>query len=112
MFKILETQKKDYKMNTQLTLEQVKTIQASFINKVYGWMCLALALTGFVAMRTASSEVMHSLVFGSRFGFLGLIIFELGIVWWMSSSIQKISSNLAIGLFLLYSAINGLTLLF
>lgn len=97
-------------MNTQLTLEQVKTIQASFINKVYGWMCLALALTGFVAMRTASSEVMLSLVFGSRFGFLGLIIFELGIVWWISSSIQKISSNLAIGLFLLYSAINGLTL--
>lgn len=94
----------------QLTADQAKTIQASFINKVYAWMCLALSITGFIALRTVNSEMLLGLIFGSSFGLIGLIIVELGIVFWMSKNIDRISSNLAIGLFLLYSALNGLTL--
>lgn len=97
-------------MYTQLTADQVRTLQTSFINKVYAWMCLALTLTGFVALRTVSSETMLNLIFGTQFGLLGLIIVEVGIVIWMVSAINRMSSNLAIGLFLLYSALNGLTL--
>ena len=97
-------------MQAQLSAEQVRTIQASFINKVYAWMCLALAITGFVAMRTVTSDVMLNMIFGTQFGFLGLIIVEIGIVIWLSRNISTMSSNMAIGLFLLYSALNGLTL--
>ena len=97
-------------MYTQLTADQVKTLQTTFINKVYAWMCLALTLTGFVALRTVSSETMLNLIFGTQFGLIGLIVVEVGIVIWMVSAIDRISSNLAIGLFLLYSALNGLTL--
>ncbi|MBO6524776.1 MAG: Bax inhibitor-1/YccA family protein [Balneolaceae bacterium] len=97
-------------MYTQLTADQVKTLQTSFINKVYAWMCLALTVTGFVALRTVTSETLLSLIFGSQFGLIGLIIVELGIVFWMVSNIDRMSSNMAIGLFLLYSALNGLTL--
>ncbi len=97
-------------MYTQLTADQVKSLQISFINKVYAWMCLALAITGFVALRTVSSETMMSLILGSQFGFIGLMIVEIGLVVWMVSAINRISSNMAIGLFLLYSALNGLTL--
>ncbi|MEO1021775.1 MAG: Bax inhibitor-1/YccA family protein [Bacteroidota bacterium] len=100
-------------MNTQhLSAEQAKTVQASFINKVYGWMSLALVLTGFVAARTASSEAMTQLIFGNPVLLYGLIFAELGLVIWMSAAINRISSNTAIGLFLLYSALNGLTLSF
>jgi hypothetical protein len=94
----------------QLTAEQVQAVQISFINKVYAWMALALTITGFIAYRTASSETMINLVFGIPFGFWILIIIELGLVWKLSRSIQEMSSNMAIGLFLLYSALNGLTL--
>lgn len=97
-------------MQTQLTTQQVQTIQATFINKVYAWMCLALTVTGFIAYRTAQSEALLGLVFGNNIILIGLIIFELGIVFWMSKNIAKISSNMAIGLFILYSALNGLTL--
>ena len=97
-------------MYTQLTADQVKTLQTSFINKVYAWMCLALTVTGFVALRTVTSETLLNLIFGTQFGLLGLIIVELGIVFWMVSNINRMSSNMAIGLFLLYSALNGLTL--
>ncbi len=97
-------------MYSQLTAEQAHTLQVSFINKVYAWMCLALTLTGFVAMRTVTSETLLNLIFGTQFGFMGLVIVELGIVFWMVSAINRMSSNMAIGLFLLYSALNGLTL--
>lgn len=97
-------------MQAQLTAQQAESIQASFFNKVYAWMCLALALTGFIAMRTVQSDALLNIIFGNQIVFFGLIIAELGIVFWMSSAIARISSNMAILLFLLYSALNGLTL--
>lgn len=97
-------------MNTQqLTAEQVKSIQTSFINKVYGWMALALAITGFVALRTASSDSLINLIAGNQIIFFGIILAELGLVIWLSSSIQSMNATRAITVFLLYSALNGLT---
>ncbi|NET31731.1 MAG: Bax inhibitor-1/YccA family protein [Cyanothece sp. SIO1E1] len=97
-------------MQAQLTAQQVQTIQANFINKVYAWMFLALSVTGFIAYRTVQSESLVFLIAGNPILFWGLIIAELGIVFWLSSSIMRMTSNMAIGLFLLYSALNGLTL--
>lgn len=97
-------------MQTQISVQQTNIVQVSFINKVYAWMCLALTVTGFIAFRTAQSQTLLQLVFGNSIILIGLFIVELGIVFWMSKNIAKISSNMAIGLFLLYSALNGLTL--
>ncbi|MAL17105.1 MAG: hypothetical protein CL670_06095 [Balneola sp.] len=97
-------------MNTQhLTAEQVKSVQASFINKVYGWMALALALTGFVALRTADSG-FASTVAQNQILFFGIALAEIGLVVWLSSRINSMNASMAIGLFLLYSALNGLTM--
>lgn len=96
-------------MNTQqLTAEQVKSIQVSFINKVYGWMALALAITGFVALRTANSGLID-IIAGNQILFFGILLGELGLVFWLSSSINNMNATKAISLFLLYSALNGLT---
>ncbi len=97
-------------MYTQLTADQVKSLQTSFINKVYAWMCLALTVTGFVALRTASSEALMSMLFGSPIIIMVLFVALLGLVYWISSAIDRMSSNMAIGLFMLYSALNGLIL--
>ena len=97
-------------MQTQISVQQTNIVQVSFINKVYAWMCLALTVTGFIAFRTVQSQTLLQLVFGNSIILIGLFIVELGIVFWMSKNIAKISSNMAIGLFLLYSALNGLTL--
>jgi len=97
-------------MNTQqLTAEQVKSIQATFINKVYGWMALALAITGFVALRVASSESLVNTIASNQILFFGIIIAEVGLVIWLSSAIESMNATRAITLFLLYSALNGLT---
>ncbi len=97
-------------MNTHhLTAEQVKTIQAGFINKVYGWMALALAVTGFVALRTADSGFVQTIA-QNQILFFGILIAEIGLVIWLSGSINKMNASKAIGLFILYSALNGLTM--
>lgn len=96
----------------QLTAEEVKSIQTTFINKVYVWMGLALTVTGIVAMRVAESGAFMGMFTGtsSAMPFYLLIIAELGLVWWLSSRIDKMSSGFATALFVLYSALNGVTL--
>jgi len=91
-------------------IESIPTVEADFMQKVYLWMTFALTLTGFVAYRTTQSEFLLELIFSSSFGFIGLILVELALVFWISSGIQRMSSNMAIGLFLLYSVLNGMTL--
>ncbi len=97
-------------MQSRTYLESIPTVEADFMQKVYLWMTFALTLTGFVAYRTTQSEFLLELIFSSSFGFIGLIIGELALVFWISSGIQRMSSNMAIGLFLLYSVLNGMTL--
>jgi FtsH-binding integral membrane protein len=97
-------------LQSKTYIESIPTVEADFMQKVYLWMTLALSLTGFVAYRTTQSEFLLGLIFGSSFGFIGIILVELALVFWISSGIQRLSSNMAIGLFLLYSVLNGFTL--
>ncbi len=95
-----------------LDAEQVQREQISFINRVYAWMGGALLLTALVAMVTASSPALLQLIFGSKFLFYGLLFGELGLVWYLSSSIQRMSASAATAWFLGYAFLNGLTLSF
>ena len=88
----------------------IKSYQAVFITKVYNWMALALLITGLVAYYTASTPSLMTAILGSKILFFGLIIGELALVVYLTRSINKLSRNAAIGAFLLYSVLNGLTM--
>ncbi|WP_303720110.1 Bax inhibitor-1/YccA family protein [Malonomonas rubra] len=90
---------------TQVTL----TTTSGFFPKVYGWMTAGLALTALSAFLTLSSQSLLNLVFSNRLVFYGLIIGELGLVFTMSAAINRISAMTATMMFLLYSALNGVT---
>lgn len=82
----------------------------TFIQRVYQWMAIGLALTGFTAYGASSNmALMRGLAGG---GFLFLMVAELGLVIWLSASIMKISAQAAMIGFLVYSVLNGLTLSF
>lgn len=98
----------EYQQNYAESAE-LKSLQAAFITKVYGWMFLALMITGIVAMLTASSEAMLQLVLGSRMNFYILFAVQIGLVIGISWGINRISSMVATLLFLLYSVVTGLT---
>jgi len=81
----------------------------AFMRGVYQWMGLGLLLTAGVAWAMSSSS-MAEIVYGNSFLFFGLIIAELILVFVISGAINRLSSAMASGLFLLYSALNGVTL--
>lgn len=84
--------------------------QQHFITKVYAWMCGALALTGVTAYYFSLQQKIMNVIFGNWLYFWGIVIIELALVWKLASSIDKMSVQAATGTFLLYSAINGLTM--
>lgn len=92
------------------TPEQIKAEQASFMTKVYGWMTSALIVTGFISMFVASSPELLVTIVGNKLFFYGLLIAEIGIVWWLSSRVQSMSANTATLWFFLYAILNGMTL--
>ena len=94
------------------TQAQAQVQVNQFIRSVYNWMAAGLALTGLVAVYVASSETLIRLIFSNQLLFFGLIIGELALVFYLSARIQKIQASTATGMFLLYSALNGLTLSF
>lgn len=90
-------------------IAQVK-VKNTFLSRVYGWMTLALVISGVTAFLAATNETIIRLTIGNGFGFLILAVAELALVWWLTASIHKISSGAAFFAFILYSILNGVTL--
>ncbi len=81
---------------------------SNFIQRVYQWMAMGLALTGLAAfMAVGSLSLMRFLVHGGMWLFF---IAEFILVIWLSSSIQKISAQAATLGFLAYAVLNGITM--
>ena len=85
---------------------------STLMRKVYTWMDLALAITGFTAYYVASSPAIMQAIFSNRILFWGLLIGELALVWIVSASINRLSLTTATAMFILYSVLNGVTLSF
>jgi FtsH-binding integral membrane protein len=85
------------------------TTVAAFFNAVYGWMAAGLALTAVVAWFISTQPQMLASIFRGPV-FIILIIAELALVWTISAAINRIGATAATALFMLYSALNGLTL--
>jgi len=98
--------------NTISARETKVEVLNAFMRGVYQWMALGLGVTAVAAFLTAQSPAMQQIIFGNQLVFFGLIIGELLLVIGISAGIRRMSASTASGLFLLYSALNGLTLSF
>ncbi len=100
-------------MNTlhDISFQQAnETMSQRFITAVYGWMVAALAISGISAFAVIHNDTVFRFVFGSQFVFLALIIGEFALVAILSAGIRKMSFGAAMGAFLGYSVLNGVTL--
>ena len=77
------------------------------MRKVYVWMTLALAITGFTAYGVATSPGILQAIYSNSWMMWGLIIAELALVFGVSAAINRISLTTATLMFILYSVING-----
>ncbi len=84
----------------------VNEAQQRFMTKVFGWMTLGLGVTGVVAWYVFSSGLLWSIV-----PYIWpIFLVELAIVFGLSLGIRKMSAPVAMGAFLFYALLNGLTL--
>ncbi len=83
--------------------------ERSFIRSVYGWMSGGLILTAAAAMWVVISPAMQQLIFGTPLRWV-LLFGELGLVFYLSMRITKMSASTAASVFLVFSLLNGLTL--
>jgi FtsH-binding integral membrane protein len=83
---------------------------SAFLGKVYGWMCIGLGITAAVAYLVAGSPALVGALAGNQLVFFGLIMVELGLVFFLSARVQSLEPGTAAGLFAAYAALNGVTL--
>ena len=83
---------------------------ATLMRNMYAWMAIALVITGFTAFAVANSYSMISALVTSPIIYYGLIFAELGLVYYLSSRIFRMSFATAGLLFAVYSIVNGVTL--
>ena len=84
--------------------------QMAFIHRVYGWMAGGLVISAVVALFVAMTPSIATIVLGNPIVFYGLLIGEVAVVMFLSFRLQKLSAATASLVFILYSALNGLTL--
>ena len=81
----------------------------AFLSKVYGWMFVGLLVTAVVAFAVASSPALIETFIVNRIVFIALVFGQLGLVFYLSARVEKVAPTTAAGLFLLYSALTGVT---
>jgi FtsH-binding integral membrane protein len=94
----------------QVALSRTNLSQITTVNQSFGWMAVGLLITAVSSFIIASSQTFVNAINGNNFIFFGLIIAELIIVFVLSAKIQTMTHAEALGTFLLYSFLNGLTL--
>lgn len=82
----------------------------SVMRRVYAKMFLGLLVSAVAAFFAVTNEAVAAFVFSSKFTFYGLMLAELGLVFWLSARIDKMSNATSTLMFYLYALINGLTM--
>ena len=90
--------------------EVVLKRENTLLKNVYSIMAVGLLLTAFISYFTSRSSFMLNLIFSNPIIPIVLIVAQFGLVLSLSARIAKLERNTALTLFLVYSALNGLSL--
>lgn len=95
--------------STYYSTHMVRPIE-QFMYKVYGWMFAGLAITAATSFSLFHffPEVMYQIICSPAIWVL--VILQLGLVVGLSAAIQRLNYVTAAGMFILYSALTGITL--
>lgn len=96
----------DYQNSYLYENSRVET--STLIKNIFMWMAAGLGITGVIAYTVFNTGLAYQLI---RSGMMfPLLIAEIALVFILSRNIMKFKATTGIGLFFLYSGLNGLTL--
>jgi len=81
----------------------------AYMLRVYNYMASALALTGVVAYAVANTEVLYNAIFGTGLAWV-VILAPLGMVFFLSARVNKMSVTAAQATFWVFAALMGMSL--
>ncbi|MEA9356485.1 Bax inhibitor-1/YccA family protein [Bacteriovorax sp. PP10] len=84
-------------------------VQAGFMTRVYQWMSIGVLLTAGISTYIGTNEALATTIATNRGLFWVLIIAQFGVVIGLSAMINRMTAAMALGLFMLYSALTGVT---
>ena len=82
---------------------------AEFMRGVFWWMAVGLLITAGVAAGVAMTPAIVNALASSQLLFFGLIIAELGLVFYLARRVNTLAPATAGALFITYAALNGVT---
>ena len=92
-----------------ISSEKDAVFVGAFLAKVYLWMFAGLLITSVTAFAVAASPALVEALIVNRLGFWIIVIAQLGLVFYLAARVDKIEPATAAGLFILYSALVGVT---
>ncbi|MBC7713110.1 MAG: Bax inhibitor-1/YccA family protein [Rhizobacter sp.] len=82
---------------------------AGFMTRVYQWMAIGVLLTAGISTYIGTNEQLAMSIAANKGLFWGVIIAQFGVVIGLSAMINRMTAAMALGLFLLYSCLTGVT---
>ncbi len=98
------------RFNNAVPVEMAGAGATNFINRVYGWMCGGLVLSAVLAWMVSHTPALTNIFLANKIMFYGLIIAEFITVIVLTARAQTMTSAGAKFGFLLFAALNGITL--
>jgi len=92
-------------MASTATAERV----TAFLRRVYGWMFFGLGLTALVAYGVMTTPGLVQSLVANHLVFIGLFVAQIGLVFFLSARVDRLAPGTAALLFVIYSALTGLT---
>lgn len=81
-----------------------------FLASVYLVMAIGMAITAWVASSVSSNPALIKRILFDPWFTFGLFLIQILVVVWLSASVMRMSPGIALLLFLIYSALTGLSL--
>lgn len=97
-------------MQREITQGAYESAISQYMRQVYGWMSAGLAITAVMAYAVAGTPAVSNVVLGNSIVLILLIVAQFGLVIALSAAIHKMSPMTATALFILYSALTGVTM--
>jgi FtsH-binding integral membrane protein len=97
----------EYGLPSQVGVRPDARLSAGFLSQAFTWMFAGLLLTAAIAFVVQGTPRITTI---ARDFFLPAILVEFGVVLGISFLIRRISAVVALGLFFVYAAVNGLTI--
>ena len=104
-----ETRQRGYDVSVGRSAAEIDAGLRSYMLSVYNYMASALALTGIVAMAVSTSPTLMQAIFGTGLHWI-VMLAPIGLVFFLSARIHKMSFGAAQATFWVYAGMMGLSL--